>query len=97
MFGTQRSAFGMGDDGDFSDYDNGISDSNVDSLVHHLKSTFGFNGYDNIGSRLAARPDPLRSDGAEAPRTGIARADAEEPSQSSAARVMRADVWSILA
>ena len=94
---TAPFAFGIGDDGDISECNHGISDSSVESPFLRLKSAFGFNGFDDVCTLSAARPNPFRSNGVEAPRTRITRADAEEPTQNYATHVVRAALRSILA
>jgi hypothetical protein len=51
--GAAFSAFGIGEDGDLSEY-NGILDSDVKQLVQHLKVSFGFNGVNDAAKLFAS-------------------------------------------
>jgi len=82
------SALGLGDSGEMSEY-NGILDSDVDSLVHHLKTALGLDGVDDVRKLTTARGNPFRSSGSETPRSRIARAETKEPLRGYVARMVR--------
>jgi len=86
--GPALSALGLGDHDDMSEY-NGILDSDVAVLVHHLKTALGFDGNNDAAKLTATRGNPFRSPGSETPRSRIARAITNESTRDYTARMVR--------
>jgi hypothetical protein len=85
---TALSAFGIGDDGDLSEY-NGILESDVQQLVRYLKDSFHFDGQNDALKLFIPRGNPFRSDGAVAPWTRLSDCEAHESTREYVTRTMR--------
>ena len=86
--GPAPSALGLSDHDDMSEY-NGILDSDVVVLVHHLKTALGFDGNNDAAKLSVTSGNPFRSPGSETPRSRIARAISNESTRDYTARMVR--------
>ena len=71
------SAFGLGHESEMGEY-NGIADTDVLAIVHHLKEIFHFDGNNDAAKLTARSANKFRSDGAHTPWSRIAAAEAKE-------------------
>ena len=86
--GPALTVFGIGDDGELSEY-NGILEVDVRNLVEHLKQSFGFDGVNDAQKLFVPHANQFSSEGSRAPWSRVADAVANEGTRAYATRNVR--------